>query len=47
MAPCREWTLTRLALYQGLIWKNIMLEEEKTFTVPLKAKKKKNNPNTK
>lgn len=39
MAPRREWTLTWLALYQGLVWKNIMLEEEKTFTIPLKAKK--------
>lgn len=42
MAPCREWTLTRLALYQGLVWKNIMLQE-KTFTIPLKKKKNKSN----
>lgn len=42
MAPCREWTLTRLALYQGLVWKNIMLQE-KTFTIPLKKKKPKSN----
>lgn len=35
MAPRGEWTLTQLALYQGLVWKNIMLQE-KTFTIPLK-----------
>lgn len=48
MAPCEEWTLTQLALYQGLVWKDIMLQE-KTFTIPLKNTQtnNKNQHNTK